>query len=112
MLYQVTDTDTTRKIGLFRPNTANPPLSNMSEPLVTFVAQRITESASFARQDRTYDFEAVVGSDLIGEDTSGLRKVLETMCTMPDCPFERLRDTSRYQLRRSILLDMEVLRDF
>ena len=112
MLYQITDTDTTRKFGLLTFDTANPPLSDLPESLVTFVAQRITESASFSRQDRTYDFEAVVGSDLHGEDTSELRKVLETMCTMPDCPFERIPGTDRYQIRRSILLDMEVLRDF
>lgn len=68
MLYQLTDTDTTRKIGLFTLNTANPPLSDLPGSLVTFVAQRITESASFARQDRTYDCEAIAGSDLIGED--------------------------------------------
>lgn len=112
MFYQLTDTDTTRKMGLFTLNTANPPFSDLPESLVTFVAQRITESASFSRQDRSYDCEAIAGSDLIGEDMNQVRTVLNAICSLPDCPFERIHGTGRYQIRRSILIDMGALRDF
>jgi hypothetical protein len=95
----------------FTVDETDPTLASLPDMFPEVVAKCVTEFVTSALPCRTYDHEALLGSELYNENPEDARQTLLAVCSQPDSPMVIVpgskKGRERYQLRRSLVVNFE-----